>query len=1588
MVNIAKVTNMSAEAMDNLKNSAFEASNAFGRTAQDYLKSVGEFSRAGYEEKASDLAKISLLSQNVGELTAEQANSFLLATDAAYKYKGSQEALMGVLDGANIIDNKYATSISKISEGITVAGSISANASVGINELSAAVGTMTAITQRSGNEAGRAFRSILMNIRQIKGETEDGEIIDDAALSKSAEALNSVGIKVHEMRNGIEELKNPMSVLEELSQKWSKLSSMQTAPIIESLGGKYRGNQLVALVENFDMYKSMLTEYSTASGSAMSENEVRMGSWETKINQLRNSINSFWNNTIDTSLVKSIIGGITLLINNFGNLKTILGIIFTLLAVNKGTAFLTFLKNFSLSTMLLNSSLVQTQARLAGVEFAQMRLMTTTQMLTFATKGLWAAMLANPIGLVVGAVTAVIMAFDFMGARAERSAQKQKEAFDELNRGINSLKQQTAEAKNLASQYESLSAISSRTIDEETKLEDIRSRLITQFPDLIDGYDAEGKAILGSSESIQQAIKDYEELLKVKQEQMAITFTTDGKTNFSQLQKDQERLDLLIKHKEEYLKTIESINNGSQNKNDEYGNDSLAIAKNNLKGIKDELSTLSTKVLESRKDLSVLAEAFLQSSDSAKSLGKEAVTKLIYDLSKLKDESKITGEEFTQIFDGLKSSDFSSELSKAKTELEGLAKSGASKDVIGNTYEKAISDLSPYLKTLGINGEEAGKILKDMLNLPNATEASNKINNVTTSLKSLQKTLSDSSSAITEIQSALDEYAENKAFSLDTLVKLAEKHESLIGILGDEKAIHQELTNIIEQEQEKSRQAYITMLNGSVDFYNKNIEGIQKFVVGLDGAREVDLSGAKSLAEAKLKVENELMKNLAGMWSQYYDAQGNMTNANIIDGGRTIVGQDGKETYITPEMRSQLKAYYDASLEVKKKFDDIAMSGTKSIDFSKLGMSKSDDKKDKEKPQIESTTQALINQIQQEYLLQKAKSDSIQKDLSQAQSQKDYAKTLELTNSLIASQIKETELLSTVRSKINQAKDSAISSASSQFGDVSERWFTGNDNQESVAYIEEHNKASEKTREIMDETFKSLQLLRNAWMSNKSAMDENAESQKVLQSTLPDINYSIVTDQISKFNSSIDSLNSQLDLSKARMSLLENTSSDYSKELSLQTSLYKQLSDEQLKSIAYMTQQLASDNLSIEAKKELSKSIEEATLSQLNYQKAIQDSAKQLATDVIEAQKALEQAELDAEEEILKAYIKRREEKIKGIQEEIDALEKKNEKEEESEERAKRLLDIEEKKQKLNNVLNEENTRILVGDTWTWQANPNDVKSAQDDLKSAQEDYLDWEDDVNLKHQRATLQAEIDYQQSLIDTKQASFDAQKLQFDEQWVNLDAMSTQLLEQYENNVDSVVAILSEKLVSLNAQLAEIVNASTSLPDSLSGGSNSGSSGSSGSSSSNENDFNVTKRGSYNPDTGNYSITDEDGNTHNGNGSLEDYENDFDRYHDGGWVGEKPKNLKLNEIPAILEKGEFVLSKEMISGLPNLMDITKNYMNNIKLPQMPNFTSNINNVNKSGSNGGNIIIQNQTIITPNVDNFKSQMSSLMRMTKTQDF
>jgi TP901 family phage tail tape measure protein len=426
MVDIAKVTNLTADAMERLVKGSFDAASDYGRTAQDYLKGVAEFSRAGYEEAAKGLSEVSLLAQNVGELTAEQANEFLLATDAAYKYSGSQKELTRVLDGVNEIDNKFATSISKISEGMTVAGSIASNAGIGVNELSAAIGTMTAVTQKSGNEMGRAFRGLVMNLRQIKGDVGDGEIIDDEALSKSAKVLDSVNIKVHEMRNGIEELRNPMDVIEELANKWNTLSTMKQAPIIEALGGKYRGNAVVALLENFNMYEKMLADYANSAGSAIKENEKRMDSWQSKLNQLTNQVSEYWNNAIDSDTVKDIIDLTKEFVGALDNVNQQFGI------VTSSVYTLT-----SLLILFKGQALIGAITKVGGLSAA----------LT--------ALAANPMTWVViglGILTGAFIKYADYTQKAKEKTEAINTAYSEFNKSLNSgnIDKVTASLKSLA----------------------------------------------------------------------------------------------------------------------------------------------------------------------------------------------------------------------------------------------------------------------------------------------------------------------------------------------------------------------------------------------------------------------------------------------------------------------------------------------------------------------------------------------------------------------------------------------------------------------------------------------------------------------------------------------------------------------------------------------------------------------------------------------------------------------------------------------------------------------------------------------------------------------------------------------------------------------------------------------------------------------------------------------------------------------------------------------------------------------------------------------------------------------------------
>lgn len=105
LTEISKTSDMTSSQLEQLGNDSFDYASKYGRTVSDYLTGVQEMSRSGfYGDQAKELADLSVLAQSAGDMTAETANSYLLATNAAYGYNGSVDKLNAALDGQNMIN--------------------------------------------------------------------------------------------------------------------------------------------------------------------------------------------------------------------------------------------------------------------------------------------------------------------------------------------------------------------------------------------------------------------------------------------------------------------------------------------------------------------------------------------------------------------------------------------------------------------------------------------------------------------------------------------------------------------------------------------------------------------------------------------------------------------------------------------------------------------------------------------------------------------------------------------------------------------------------------------------------------------------------------------------------------------------------------------------------------------------------------------------------------------------------------------------------------------------------------------------------------------------------------------------------------------------------------------------------------------------------------------------------------------------------------------------------------------------------------------------------------------------------------------
>lgn len=317
LVTVRKVTGFTADEMARVEEQAYKTASAYGVAANEYLESVAAFARAGYREQSESLAELSTKTQIVGDTTADVANQFLISVDAAYKYQGSIESLSRVLDGANELDNNYATSIEKIAEGMGIVAPVAAQMHVTIDELAASIGTITAVTQRSGSEAARALRALFLNIAgDTKTEIDEGVTWTTGEIEGLRDVIRLYAKDAWDAAQATGGIIDPMKAMEGLAKSMQDgiLSEQQLIEMVSDIGGKLRTSQLLAIIQNWDMYSEMLDSFSDSVGSADKEVENALDSWERKTNILKNTWTEFISHLVDSNQIKTGLDALTTLV--------------------------------------------------------------------------------------------------------------------------------------------------------------------------------------------------------------------------------------------------------------------------------------------------------------------------------------------------------------------------------------------------------------------------------------------------------------------------------------------------------------------------------------------------------------------------------------------------------------------------------------------------------------------------------------------------------------------------------------------------------------------------------------------------------------------------------------------------------------------------------------------------------------------------------------------------------------------------------------------------------------------------------------------------------------------------------------------------------------------------------------------------------------------------------------------------------------------------------------------------------------------------------------------------------------------------
>lgn len=497
LVELNKVSNLTKEQLNGVKDAAFDLGKEVGRTGTEVINAITEFKRAGYElEDSIRLAETALIMTNVAEGITD-------AGDAA-------NYLVSILKGANL-DIAYASRL------LDELNEISNTSAVNFDDLADMTQRIAGTMNTLGNTVEETMAlitgayEVLQDQRVAKGISVIGlrisglneNLEEEAGLaSQVGEALQKyAGIDVFDKQTG--QLRDTFDILEELASKWDGLTKNAQTYLLTTLAGKNRADVLASIMQNWEGVESAMESALDSTGSALEEQEAYLESIEGKQEALNNAWQELSDATIDSDFIKFLVDTatwITELITKTGGLHNVLLLVLGTMGAIKGLKLVVSLTKGT-------TAIVKSTAAVKAYAAANNSATVAVTGLQLAIKSLGAVL--GVISLVASAVSMISSAIEENRKRtlelAKERAQEYKEEYRELN--------------NIRKDYVELVAQQDKNELSAKKVLEIRKQLVEIYGkeaealDLINGSYEENSKILDSLSKKELEAQKTEQLI-------------------------------------------------------------------------------------------------------------------------------------------------------------------------------------------------------------------------------------------------------------------------------------------------------------------------------------------------------------------------------------------------------------------------------------------------------------------------------------------------------------------------------------------------------------------------------------------------------------------------------------------------------------------------------------------------------------------------------------------------------------------------------------------------------------------------------------------------------------------------------------------------------------------------------------------------------------------------------------------------------------------------------------------------------------------------------------------------------------------